>query len=63
MPAGPDHRHCRVCGKVTAPGEETCSPECAAKREARIRTGRNYRYLLYGLIAILLLLFLSPYLR
>jgi predicted nucleic acid-binding Zn ribbon protein len=61
--AAPDHRHCKVCGRVTGPKSETCSAECAATREQRLRAGRNYRYLLYGTIALILILFLSSYLR
>lgn len=61
MPAD-DHRHCKVCGRVTAPNQETCSSACAAKREQRLRAGRNYRYLLYATIAFLLVIFLSSYL-
>ncbi len=61
--AAADHRHCKVCGRVTGPKAETCSPECAATREQRLRAARNYRYLLYGTIALILVLFLSAYLR
>ncbi len=63
MAQGPDHRHCKICGRVTSPDEETCSPECAAKREQRLRASRNYRYILYATIALLLVLFFSAYLR
>jgi len=56
-----DHRHCKVCGRVTKPGSETCSATCAAERERRQSTARNYRYLLYGTIAILAILFLVSF--
>jgi len=59
MPVEGDHRHCKVCGRVTKPDAETCSKQCAAERERRTATARNYRYLLYGMIAVLALLFLS----
>ncbi len=59
MPTDGDHRHCKVCGRVTKPDQETCSAACAEQRAQRVRTARNYRYLLYGAIAILLILFLS----
>ncbi len=58
-----DHRHCKVCGRTTGPKQETCSAECAAKREERLRSARNYRYILYATIALVLILFLSAYVR
>jgi len=63
MALASDHRHCRICGKVTPPDSETCSAECAARREQRLRSSRNYRYLLYGSIAILLIVLASGFLR
>jgi predicted nucleic acid-binding Zn ribbon protein len=51
-----DHRHCKVCGKVCAAGEETCSKACRAKREQIAQTRRRYTYLMYGVIAVLLIL-------
>lgn len=63
MPSDGDHRHCKVCGRVTKPDSETCGPACAAERSRRLQASRNYRYLLYGTIAILALLFLSSFVR
>lgn len=62
MPAAGDHRHCKVCGRVCDPGEQTCSPECAEKRARQLQSRRTYTYLLYGTIALLLIVFLSHYL-
>ncbi len=59
MPSETDHRHCRVCGRVCAVDEETCSRACREKRAQQIATRRMYTYLLYGAIAILLIAFLS----
>ena len=59
MPTDGDHRHCRVCGRVTKSDSETCSETCAAERARRQSSARNYRYLLYGTIALLLIIFLS----
>jgi len=59
MPIEGDHRHCKVCGKVTKPDRETCSEACATERARRIGTARNYRYLLYAMIAFLLILLLA----
>jgi predicted nucleic acid-binding Zn ribbon protein len=59
---GNDHRHCKVCGRVCDVSEETCSRTCAEKRAAQLQTRRTYTYLLYGTIALLLIVFLSRFL-
>lgn len=51
-----DHRHCKVCGKVCAAGKETCSEACRTKREQAAQTRQIYTYLMYGVIAVLLIL-------
>ncbi len=58
-----DHRHCKVCGRVTSPDADTCSSKCAAVREQRLRARRNYTYILYATIALVTVLLLSSYLR
>jgi predicted nucleic acid-binding Zn ribbon protein len=63
VPAEGDHRHCKVCGRVCAVGEETCSRACREKREAQIASRRNYTYLLYVAIAILLIAFVFGLIR
>jgi predicted nucleic acid-binding Zn ribbon protein len=52
-----------VCGRVCAAGESTCSKACREKRAAQLASRRNYTYLLYAAIAILLIVFLSSALR
>ncbi|MGP8077636.1 MAG: DUF2116 family Zn-ribbon domain-containing protein [Thermoplasmata archaeon] len=54
-----DHRHCKICGRVCTPTEETCSAACAEERDRRSRTRRTYTYLLYGTIALILVVYLS----
>ncbi len=61
MPTDGDHRHCRVCGKVTKPDAETCSAACASERARRLQSARNYRYVLYAAIALVLIFALSVY--
>jgi predicted nucleic acid-binding Zn ribbon protein len=56
-----DHRHCKVCGKVCDPGEETCSKACRTKREQLQSTRRMYTYLMYAVILILAIAFLASY--
>jgi len=58
VPAEADHRHCKVCGRVCSPGDETCSKACREKRAAQLASRRNYSYLLYLAIAILLVAFI-----
>ena len=58
-----DHRHCKVCGKVCDPGSETCSKACARDRQRRAESRRNYTYLMYAMIAFLVLLFVVSFVR
>jgi predicted nucleic acid-binding Zn ribbon protein len=58
-----DHRHCKVCGRVCAVGDDTCSRACREKRAAQLASRRNYTYLLYVAIAILLIAFLASVIR
>ncbi len=57
-----DHRHCKVCGRICAADSETCSRTCREKREQQLQSRRTYTYLLYGAIALLLIVFLAHYL-
>ena len=59
MPPEDDHRHCKVCGRVCGPGTVTCSRACERTMEDRARSRKNYTLLLYGAIALLLIVFLS----
>ena len=61
MPPPPDHRHCKVCGRACDVGAETCSASCAAKRAQQLTSRRTYTYLLYGAIALLLIVFASRF--
>lgn len=63
VPTEGDHRHCKVCGKVCGVGDETCSKACREKRAAQVASRRNYQYLLYAAIAILLIAFLTSAFR
>jgi predicted nucleic acid-binding Zn ribbon protein len=56
-----DHRHCKVCGKVCTPGEETCSKACRTKREQTLQTRKMYTYLMYGVVALLLILLVATH--
>lgn len=56
MGAVPVHRHCRVCGAVTPPEDPFCSPACAQKRAAQVRTQRMYTLLFLAMAVFLLVL-------
>jgi predicted nucleic acid-binding Zn ribbon protein len=60
---GEDHRHCKVCGKVVAPGEEVCSKACRRRREETLQSRRNLMYVLYLGIAIVLVFTVLTYAR
>ena len=57
----PNHSHCAVCSKAIAfasahsvdPEERTCSKECAAKFEERIKQSKRMRYMMFGLMGFL----------
>lgn len=53
-----DHHHCKVCGKVCPPDTEVCSRACSDRRERQRESRRNSTYVLYGLIAVLVVLLL-----
>ena len=59
MPRDDDHRHCKVCGRICGPDDETCSAACQTERDRRLRSRRNFIYLLYGTAALLLILLVS----
>jgi predicted nucleic acid-binding Zn ribbon protein len=58
-----DHHHCKVCGKVCAADAETCSKACRLKREGAAQTRKMYSYLLYGIMALLVILLVAGYYR
>jgi predicted nucleic acid-binding Zn ribbon protein len=59
VPAANDHSHCRICRKVCAAGDDTCSADCQAKLDDRARQRRTYMYLIYGTAALLLVLLVA----
>ena len=55
-----DHRHCRVCGRVTKSlDDETCSKACRSQRAQQLQIRRGLMYLLYASAALLLIVFLT----
>ena len=56
-----EHRHCKVCGKTCDPDEDTCSDACQKERARRLQNRRNTTYLIYGLAALLLIVYLAHF--
>jgi predicted nucleic acid-binding Zn ribbon protein len=57
-----DHCHCKVCRRVCAADEETCSKACARTLAARVRSRQMYTYLMVG-VAVFLLIVLAATFR
>jgi len=58
----PQHAHCQICGKAIPYGEIVCSDECREKYEALVKKRKMYIYIMYGALALLLLMFVLMYL-
>jgi predicted nucleic acid-binding Zn ribbon protein len=57
------HRHCQVCSKAIPMSEEFCSEGCKAEFEAMVKKRKNYIYIIYGtMILIIAVMFLSYFL-
>jgi predicted nucleic acid-binding Zn ribbon protein len=57
------HRHCKVCGKPCNLDTEVCSKGCRRTFDQRRQTRQQYTYLMYGLMAFVVLIFVLNYLR
>lgn len=53
----PQHAHCHMCGKSIPFGETLCSEECKQKYQALLRRRKLIVYLMYGMLAALIVLF------
>lgn len=47
------HKHCPVCGKAMSSDRESCSDECATRREKQIKERKRTMYLFYFSMLIL----------
>ena len=52
-----DHKHCTVCGKPIASGEQFCSPECERTALKQKRAQRTTTWMLFGVVIALLVIF------
>lgn len=53
----PQHYHCQVCGKAIPLGEILCSEECKQKYQKMVRRRKIMIYLMYGILAALIVVF------
>jgi len=53
-----DHRHCKVCGRVCPPGQETDREECATSLAQRQQSRQNSVRLMYALIVVVVVAFI-----
>jgi len=58
-----EHHHCKSCGNVCGPTEETCSRACADRRAQQQQSRRNSVNLMYALMAIVVVVFVLNFLR
>ncbi len=54
------HTHCQICGKTIPISENLCSDECKQKYQSMIKKRKMLMYIMYGLIFVILIMFLLP---
>ena len=50
------HRHCQVCSKAIPLSEEICSEECKTEFEKLVKKRKNYIYILYASMVLIIVL-------
>ncbi len=58
----PPHKHCPVCGISIPPDQEFCSKACEEKWNLMMRQKKKSIYLMWVLVAILVVIMFSSYL-
>ena len=53
----PQHAHCQMCGKSIPYGETLCSEECKQRYQNLLRRRKLIVYLMYGMLAALIIFF------
>ena len=53
----PQHAHCHLCGKSIPFGETLCSEDCKQRYQTLLRRRKLIVYLMYGILAALIVLF------
>ncbi len=52
------HKHCSICGKAIPVDETFCSDECKEKWGAMMKKRKMMMYIMYGMIAVFIVLIL-----
>jgi len=52
------HTHCQICGKAIPITETLCSEKCKQRYQTMVKKRKMLVYIMYGLIAFILVLFL-----
>jgi len=52
------HTHCQICGKAIPITETLCSEECKQRYQTMVKKRKMLVYIMYSLIAFILVLFL-----
>ena len=52
------HTHCQICGKTIPIAETLCSDDCKQKYQAMVKKRKMLVYIMYALIAFILVIFL-----
>ena len=50
----PQHKHCMICNKAIPAKQELCSEECEEKYKTMKSKQRNWVYIMYAMIFVLL---------
>jgi len=53
----PQHSHCQMCGKSIPFKEMLCSEECKQKYQKLVKRRKLLVYLMYGILAALIVVF------
>ncbi|MFO8133325.1 MAG: DUF2116 family Zn-ribbon domain-containing protein [Thermoplasmatota archaeon] len=54
----PQHGHCQICGKAIPTEETVCSDECREEYESFVKKRKTYMYVMYGALAVLVVMFI-----
>ncbi len=55
------HKHCQVCGRPIPVDETFCSEKCREEYEDMVSKRKKRMYVVYGLLAVLLIVIFARY--
>ena len=59
MPELVNHAHCKICGRATRFGQETCSDECAATQQQMQKKRSRTVLIFYAAVALMMVLLMG----